>query len=311
MRVAIIGRTEMLYRTVEALLRDGHSIEAVFTSSAAPESLADESDFRRLADRIGCPFFCGDNPNRPDLVRELASMKLDVGVSVNCVHLLGQPCIDTFRLGILNSHAGDLPRYRGNACPNWAILNGEPWIALTVHFMIGNALDAGDIIAQERFPLDQDTYIFDVYAWIRDRTPVLFLRAVEALSADPEYILKRQSQDPADALRCYPRLPSDGEIDWKASAEHIHRLVRASAEPFAGAFTSFNGNPMTVWRAVPFQDDERYVAVPGQVAAIEPSGDVIVITGDGKLRLKEAAFDRGKHVKPGSVIRSIRTRLGF
>ena len=136
MRIAIIGRTEVLLETAELLLKQGHSIPLVITAKEAPEYKKNVQDFRSFSEKIGAKFI------RTSRILDtfdsiLSLLPIDISVSMNYVGIIPQKIIDCFRLGIVNVHGGDLPRYRGNACQAWAILNGEKYIGLCIHRMIG------------------------------------------------------------------------------------------------------------------------------------------------------------------------------
>lgn len=289
----------MLYDAVSGLLGDGHSVSIVITSVAAPDYKKNESDFRSLAQSIGARFFLTGTLDKIDMSAD--ADRLDIGISVNWPTVIRKEHIDIFRLGILNLHCGDLPKYRGNACANWAIINGEKEIALSVHLMEGGRLDCGRIITQDRLAVDNNTYIGDVYSWMEGRAPGLILEAVKLLEKDAGYTLKYADPDSPDASRCYPRRAEDGRIDWNDSAISIHRLIRASGRPFAGAYAFVDGlEKIVIWRAEIENDNERYYAVPGQISAIR-DGNFTAITGQGKLRIVEWECIR--------KIKSIRTRL--
>ena len=149
----------------------------------------------------------------------------------------------------MNAHGGDLPRYRGNACQAWAILNGEERIGLCIHKMIGGELDSGDIIARDYLPIDHRTKVTEAWKWLEIRVPELMLQAVDRLSKNSGFILERQSRDLKDALRCYPRRPEDGRIDWSKSAMDVLRLINACNKPYAGAFCYSEGEKIIIWDA--------------------------------------------------------------
>ncbi len=305
MRVAIIGRSEMLLDTARHLRQLAHEIAVVVTAREAPEYATTTEDFRAFAAECAAPFL---QSARMDEVASMLAAQgpLDVGVSVNYTAVISQRVIDMARLGILNAHGGDLPRYRGNACQAWAILNGEERIGLCVHRMDGGTLDSGDIVEREYFPLAIDTKITAVHAWMRDRVPPLFASALRHLEADPSYALEHQSRDPVDAVRCYPRRPEDGRIDWRRSAREILRLINASNRPYGGAYCEFCGRRVVVWDAE-LAPPERFLAVPGQVTCIG-DGFVEVATGDGKLRVMLVESVDGL-MTPDRLVRSIRERF--
>ena len=310
MKLAIIGRTEWLYDSAVRLRAAGHEIGLIVTAREAPEYRRGCEDFKRLAAECGARFVVAGQVDAPEVLDAIdAAQDLRLGISMNCPSIISQRVIDRFPLGILNAHGGDLPRYKGNACQAWAMLNGESRIALCVHRMIGGEVDTGDIIARAYRPLAIDDRIGEVYDWLGRETPRLFLEAVARLEANAAYVLESPSRAPADLLRCYPRRPEDGRIDWRDSNEQILRLINASSEPFSGAFCEFGGERLTIWRARLFDDGERYLAVPGQVGAVRADdSSIVVICGRGKLRVSDVTY-RGERVAPASVIRSIRARL--
>ena len=302
MRIAIIGRTATLLESAQRLVEAGHRITHVITAKPAPEGEGTERDFRALAEAHGARFL-----SSATLEPAMLAGGADVGVSLNFPTVIDQPAIDALPFGILNAHGGDLPRYRGNACQAWALLQGETRIGLCIHRMVGGEVDAGEIVLRRRLDVTIDTRVGEVMAWMQGEVPGLFVEAVR-LVQQPGATFERQ--DAAAALRCYARRPEDGRIDWNADRERILRLINASSEPFAGAFTSYRGDRMVVWRAVLVQDGERYLAVPGQIARIDrTSGAVDVITGRGKLRVLDVEIG-GVRGAPAGAIKSTRERLG-
>lgn len=305
MRIAVIGRSEFLYDTVSHFLKTGHDVACILTAKEAPEYMRTSDDFNELALALKIPFAQGSNIR--DFRRFLIDASANIAVSVNYATIIPQEIIDLFPLGILNAHGGDLPRYRGNACQAWAILNGENHIGLCIHRMIGGEVDSGDILAREQLPINLQTTITDVWAWMLQRIPVLFGEVVAHLAINPSFILETQSREPGTALRCHPRRPEDGRIDWHQPALNIVRLVNASTRPFAGAFCTFQGEKLVVWRAELVEQREQFCAVPGQVTGLTESS-VEVACGLDKIRILESEY-QGRIVAPSALIRSTRDRV--
>ena len=305
MKVAIIGRTEVLYDAAVLLENDGHEITSILTAKEAPEYSRTANDFKALAEEFKIPFAQG--AKIIDHMEFLDSSGAEIGVSVNYPGIIPQSIIDLFPLGILNAHGGDLPRYRGNACQAWAILNGENRIGLCVHKMIGGELDSGNIIARDYLNIDQNTKVTKCWEWIAERAPPLFLQAVDQLERDPQYVLECQSKETAKALRCYPRRPEDGRINWDQSALQILRLINASNKPYDGAFCEYAGGKMIIWDAEMFPEIEPFCALPGQVMRLEES-HADVATLEGVLRIKVVQFG-DQTGAPIKWIKSIRSRL--
>ena len=310
MRIAIIGRTSLLYNTAKLLYKNGHEIPLIVTSREAPEYTIKAEDFKKLAEEFAAEYIYTPKINEITITERLKKLDMiDLAVSINYSGVISQEVIDIFPLGILNSHGGDLPKYRGNACQAWAIINGEQRTAICIHKMKGGELDSGDIITRKYKTMDLNTRVSQIYDWFEKEVPLMINEAVDLLQKNPAYYLEKQSTDAKDALRCYPRIPSDGKINWSAGAEDVVRLVNASSEPYVGAFCHLNDTVVTIWRAELFNDNEIYLAVPGQVAAINNNdGSVIIITGKGKVKVTEIEMN-GKRGLPSEFIKSIRTRL--
>ena len=306
MRIAIIGRSEVLYETALRLKRDGHDIVLVMTAKEAPEYTRSLNDFRILADQIGAAFIHspGVTASTQAVVEQIE--KIDIGISMNYTGVVPQNFIDLFAYGILNAHGGDLPRYRGNACQAWAIINGEEKVGLCIHRMVGGELDSGDIICRAYMTLNLETKITSIYEWIAGQVPDLFAQALGALSGNPNYVLQVQSLNPQESLRCYPRTPSDGRIDWSKSNIGIMRLINACNKPYAGAFCQFNNESLVIWDAE-LAPSENFLAIPGQITAVTDLY-VDVACGAGKLRVKQIEY-LGQTVLPGTLLRSLRARL--
>ena len=309
-KVAIIGRTEILYNTALMVLEAGHEVPLIITAKEAPEYKKTASDFEELAHSINATYIYTPKINKPEVIEKIKSIPdLDISISINYSGVISQEVIDLFRIGILNAHGGDLPRYRGNACQAWALINGESKIGLCIHKMIGGELDSGNIIVREYLSININTRVGEAWDWMIQKIPSMMLNALELLVNDSTYCLEKQSKDPKNALRCYPRTPEDGKIDWSKSNEEILRLINASSEPYAGAFCHYDGHPLIIWRAELYKDDEIYLAVPGQVAFINKhTGDVIIITGKGKIKITDVEYQQERNA-PAKYIKSIRKRL--
>lgn len=308
MNFALIGRSELSYDTATLLINHGFKLKLVVTAKEAPEYKYTSEDFRKLAIANNAAFFHSPKITAEDIKDIVVNENILLAVSVNYSGIIPENIINLFSMGILNAHSGDLPKYRGNACQAWAIINGENKIGLCIHKMIGGELDSGDIIERKYFPVNINTRVGEAFEWMTKEIPVMMLSAIKKLEENSKYVLEIQSKDPKDALRAYPRVPTDGKIDWKQSAVTILRLINASSEPYSGAFCTYNNKEVKIWRARLFSDEEVYLAVPGQISHINPSGSIVVITGDGKIELLEAEIDNER--KPANLVfNSFRKRL--
>ena len=263
-------------------------------------------EFRDFADSLGVPFLATSRLQEATDV--LQATECDLAISMNFPTMIRRAQMDSFRLGILNLHGGDLPRYRGNACQAWALLNAETRVGLCVHKMEADQLDSGDIIAREYRNIDINTKIGDVLEWIRSVGPLLLMEAVSHLGRNAVFILEKQSSKPENILRCYPLRPEDGRIEWRNDAADILRRINAFNHPYEGAFCHLDGETVRLWHAEIVDDAEVFCAIPGQITQLG-ADFVDVACGRGKLRLREVGVS-GVSCSPNTIIRSIRQRLG-
>lgn len=204
-------------------------------------------------------------------------------------------------------HYSLLPRYRGLAPVNWAVVNGEKETGVTF-FHLSEELDAGDIIAQERVPIGADDTAWEV---LERCTSVMtgLLRQFFPLTETGQ--APRTPQVQGEATYCCARTPMDGRIDWSRTSQEIHNLVRGVAWPFPGATTSLQGVPLIIRKTALVENPLPYVGrVPGRVVRLCESG-VEVLTGDSTIMVKEVSFpDREETVPARTVVKSVRVTFG-
>jgi methionyl-tRNA formyltransferase len=206
----------------------------------------------------------------------------------------------------INVHYAPLPRYRGRATINWAIINGEDATAISIHCLEPD-LDAGGILLQLPVRLGPESTTGSVY----DELNALQRRflgdaVVRRLAGD-----RGEPQDESRASHSCSRVPGDGEINWADSTARIDRLVRALDGPFPSAFTFLGAGRIDVLRAAPVPDASFYVGrIPGRVIRVDRAvGHVDVLTGDGVLRLLAVADGTTESQRPADLITSVRHTL--
>jgi methionyl-tRNA formyltransferase len=211
------------------------------------------------------------------------------------------------RCPFINIHYASLPRYRGRATVNWAIINGDSETAITIHCMVPE-LDAGGILYQETVVIGPTDTVTDLYsrlnAILRREIAAAVTRRLTGDSGEP--------QCEADASYACTRVPDDGEIDWSAPTADIDRLVRGLADPYPGAYTFLEGEMIWVRRSRPVADPPAYVGrINGRVVRVcSAEGAAYVLTGDGVLQLLEVQRHGGPVVPANQVICSVRQTLG-
>lgn len=313
MRVAILGRTQMLYDTMEALKKAGHEIVIIGTCKAAPEYEIDEHGFEEKAEEMQVPFFCNANLTLPNIVDLLKASKPDIAVSINWLTIIQEQTMALFPYGILNGHPGDLPRYRGNASPNWAIINGEEKIGVAVHFMEAGSLDSGDIVVKESIDVSPHTTVGEIYKQLDTLFPKMFVQAIDKIERMGKKAGTAQSKKREDVLRGYPRIPSDSCIDWNSDCLAIDRLIRASGQPFQDAYTFLNGKEKIYIQEADITEYEfPSLVVCGQVVIRDCENDCVGIAAkDGVIMIRKIRDDNHQQCRVTEKIRSMRDRMGM
>lgn len=308
MKIGFIGRGKILQNSIDSFLAKGFQVPFIISGKTPSDYTLQLEDLEKYANKKKIPFY-----NTSKITVEFlnsvfsGSTKADICISVNFASIISQKVIDLFEYGILNAHGGDLPRYRGNACQAWAIINRENHIGLSIHRMIGGEVDSGLILEKNLYPIDINTRIGNVYDWFEKDSPDLFVSAVEKLVANKDYFLEKQNEE--FALRCYPRVPEDGLIKWDQTAESIVRLINASSEPYAGAFAYIGNEKVIIWRARMVASKQKILAVPGQVLSIDNKGVEVAVGNQETILIETCSFQELDKVNPQSFIKSIRTRF--
>lgn len=180
----------------------------------------------------------------PELEARLATLKPDFLFSFYYRALLPAPLLRAARRGALNMHGSLLPRYRGRAPVNWAILKGEHETGATLHYMVERA-DAGDIVDQLAVPILIDDDAREVFGKVTVAAETILARSLPQLIAGTA---ARRPQAILPGEYFGRRTPGDGRIDWTWPARQIHDLVRAVAPPFPGAFAEVGGDRWDICR---------------------------------------------------------------
>ena len=311
--ILFIGGTKRGYRVLRALIEAGHRVVQVLSlRQDAHEVERYEEPIRALAADHGIPLFETKYFGETEVAAYLAtpSAAADIAFGVGCRVLLPASIYARPRLGSLAVHDSLLPEYRGFAPLNWAIMNGETETGVTM-FFVDETLDGGDITASRSVPIGRDATAPEVYELLCDATEQVVLEACAMLQSGAT--LPRTAQDYAAGSFTCSRTPDDGWIDWARPALEIHDMIRGLTYPYPGAFTSFEGKRLTIWRAQYHPAFRRYSGrVPGRVVALSrQDGWVDVLTGDSAVRLHEVERAGGQRTRAVDVLGSVRATLGM
>lgn len=236
-RAVVFAYHDVGVRCLKTLLGAGVEVPLVVTARDDPGEAQWFASVAATADYYGIPVLMPDEPDSPELVRTVGELQPDFLFSFYYRSLLGAELLAQARRGALNMHGSLLPKYRGRAPVNWAILHGEHETGATLHYMVERA-DAGDIVDQQAVPILADDDAREVLGKVTVAAEMVLARSLPALLAGTA---PRRPQQQLGLGSYYGRRrPEDGRIDWTAGAAVIHNLVRAVAPPFPGAFTDID-----------------------------------------------------------------------
>lgn len=188
--------------------------------------------------------------------------------------------------GAVNLHPSLLPKYRGRAPINWAILYGETEIGLTAHF-IDEGVDSGDIIEQIPISLSVNEDVGDALFALM---PLYRSITKKVISYFEQNNVPRRPQDIVQGSIFPARTPKDGQIDWSKSAVEIRNLIRAVSRPYPGAFCDFHGETIHIWKAAVVEGDGSEHE-SGEIIKVLGVSKFIVRCGDGCLQVEEWSSD--------------------
>lgn len=235
--------------------------------------------------KAGIP--CREYDDPKDIAALGSEVGADFALAAGWYFLVPKSIRDSFPLGCLGLHASLLPKLRGAAPLNWAILSGEHETGVTL-FRLENGVDEGPVLGQEVLPISDGMTVTELAASAEKAC----LRLAETML--PSYAAGRLAlrDQTGDATYCLARIPEDGWIDWTWDAPSIARLVRAVTRPYSGTFTELGGEHLTIWRARALQTP-RVLGVPGQVAVLPVVPVPSIVTGGGLLAIEEATLPSG------------------
>jgi methionyl-tRNA formyltransferase len=286
-RAVVFGYHDVGVRCLKTLISGGVDIPLVVTVADDPNETQWFGSVAATAADYGIPAITPAEANTSELQHTLAQLQPDFIFSFYYRSMLGHQLLSTARRGALNMHGSLLPRYRGRAPVNWAIVNGERETGATLHYMVERA-DAGEIVDQLAVPILGDDNAREVFAKVTVAAETVLARSLPGLIAGTA---PRRSQPIEPGQYFGRRRPEDGRIDWTRSAQQIHNLVRAVAPPFPGAFTEVRGQRWWIHKT---RVDSRRAAVPGRATMVSDGRRCYVECSDGGvLQLLAIATDTG------------------
>lgn len=252
-----------------------------------------------IAKEQNIPLFYSTEKKPSEYAAVLQSTQPDIAFAIGWRYLIMKEAYHVPPKGTLIIHDSLLPKYRGFAPMNWAIINGEEKTGVTL-FHISEGIDSGPIVDQLSTPIT----IHDTAKTVDEKVIALYEQIiVNNLAALQAGNVKAREQDESAATYTCKRTPEDGEINWHNSAEQIHNLIRGLTHPFPGAYTLLRGQKIYIWSSeLPPQQEVYSGNIPGRILG-KRNGLIEVLTGRGIIRLASLQYvdEEQKNAKDISV----------
>ena len=220
----------------------GIQIELVVTHADDPHENIWFASVAALCQERGIPYVQPEASDLLELLPQFQKIVPDYIFSFYYRYLISTAILDTARIAALNMHGSLLPKYRGRAPVNWAVLHGETETGASLHIMEAKP-DAGDIVGQEAVPIDPDEDATAVFSKVSNAAVHVMQTALPALL---EGRVPRTPNVLANGSYFSGRKPEDGRIQWSQNAVQVHNLIRAVAPPYPGAFADWQGARMVI-----------------------------------------------------------------
>lgn len=278
-RILFFGYSEVGYDCLSLLLERGDNVVALFTHEDNPNEKIWFKTPAVAAREKGIPIYTPEKVNTPEWIDRIAALQPDLILSVYYRNMISSKILALPPLGAFNMHGSLLPKYRGRAPINWAVLHGESRIGMTLHRMVKSA-DAGAMVDREGVAIGPCDTAEQAFRKVLPCARRVLERQIDALLAGtaPE-----TPQNDAEATYFGGRKPEDGRIDWRQTSRQIFNLIRAVTDPYPGAFTDVGTARLMVWWAEPDSPATHgRQGKPGEILSLSP---LIVATGDSALEL--------------------------
>ncbi|HTL70435.1 MAG TPA: methionyl-tRNA formyltransferase [Candidatus Eisenbacteria bacterium] len=277
LEVAFFGTGPFGLDSLEALKNSRHRLTRVFTSPDRPRGRGLESrpsPVKAWAQANGVPALSPEKPDTPEALAALG--RPDVLVVIDYGHILRRGLLEIPRLAALNVHASLLPRHRGAAPVQWALIEGDAETGVSVIRMT-EKLDAGDVVAQRKREIRGSDDAATLEKALAADGAVALLEALDRLEDGTAVFTP---QDPARATTARKLTKSDGRVDWTLSADRVLGRLRALKE-WPGSHASYGSSRLILLEARPASGSAR----PGEILKASPKEGLVVACGQGAVEI--------------------------
>jgi methionyl-tRNA formyltransferase len=305
MKIVFMGTPQAAVSSLERILRDGHEVVAVYTQPDRPAGRGNKltaPPVKEFAAQHNLPVYQPTKIKTPEALETFKSHAADVAVVVAYGRILPETFLRAFPKGAVNVHFSLLPKYRGAAPVNWAIVNGEKTTGVTT-MQMDAGLDTGAILLQQQTGIGETETAIE----LMQRLAIVGADLLsETLAMFDE--LTPQPQDDAQASFAPIMKKEDGLISWMLSATNITNRVRGF-QPFPTAFTFYKEKKLTIWRCQPSNASHQLKTV-GEI--LEAKGDNLLVFcgGDTVLKIDELQLEGKRRMTPRDFLNGVKLEAG-
>ena len=297
MRIAFLGTPEFALPSLDMLIRAGHAL-CVFTQPDRPvgrHGTPVPPPVKLMAERHGIPVRQFEKIRSPEGVAALGDFAPELMITAAFGQLLSRENLDIPKYGCVNVHASLLPKYRGAAPIQWAIIGGERVTGVTT-MMTELGLDTGDILLFRESEIGPDETAGELFGRLSALGAQVLEETIDRLLAGT---LARTRLDAALATKCRMIKKEDGRVDFALGARRVHDLVRGT-NPWPCAYAHLDGEPVKIWRTR--LTDEPSPGAPGLCAVADPKKGLFVDAGDGLVEILELQFPGAKRMEAKAAL---------
>ena len=308
MKVIFMGTPDFSVGTLEALVEAGHEVVLAVTQPDKPKGRGKEMQFtpvKECAIKYNIPVYQPRRVREPECIEELRKYEADIMVVVAFGQILPKEILEMCEYGCVNVHASLLPKYRGAAPIQWAIIDGEEVTGVTT-MQMDEGLDTGDMLLKTEIPMDSKETGGSLHDKLSEAGAKLCVETLKALEEKTVTPIPQGETTTAYAKMLDKQL---GNIDWNKGAKAIERLIRGLS-PWPSAYTNWNEKVMKIWDASAIEEIEIAEGkAPGTIVKVEKDA-FYVQTGDGFLKVCELQIPGKKRMDAGAFMRGYQVREG-
>lgn len=305
MRIIFMGTPDFAVGALEALILAGHEVVLAVTQPDQPKGRGKSVQFppvKEAALAHNIEVYQPKRVRRQECVEYLRKYEPEMIVVAAFGQILPKEILEMPKYGCINIHASLLPKYRGSAPIQWAVINGEKISGVTT-MQMDEGIDTGDMLEKAEIELSEDETggsLFDKLAELGARL------CVQTIAHIKDGIVTRTKQDESQATHAGMISKSMGNIDWQKPAVHIERLVRG-LNPWPSAYTTLDGKTFKIWKAAVQEGGD-----PSQAGCVVVSDkkNLVVQTADGQLSLLEVQLEGKKRMTAEAFLRGCPVKAG-